>query len=141
MALIAVITMTACKSTKKATEGSSTAKSETEAQLGSAPIADSLKADLYRLTVSFYSIGSGTENEFITGFEDKIGSFAGKVGKNIDYEKSHWGREGETDFCLRLTELSKAEQDEFITMTRNYLKDAKWVHINENQLCRHKGKR
>ena len=64
--------------------------------------ADSVKEDLYRFTVVFFSIGEGTENKYMTAFEDFIGVFAGKVGKNVDYEKTGWGREGETDYCLRL---------------------------------------
>ena len=88
--------------------------------------------------VSFYSIGAGAEYDFIIKFEDSVGKYAGKIGKNIDYEKSGWGREGETDFCLRLNELTLSQQAEFIKETRELLKTAKWVHVNENEPCRHR---
>ena len=67
--------------------------------------------------------------------------FAGKVGKNVDYEKTGWGREGETDYCLRLNELTLKEQSDFIAQTNDVLKGAKWVHVYENQPCMHKPKR
>ena len=103
--------------------------------------ADSVKEDNYRFTVVFFSIGEGTENKYMTAFEDFIGVFAGKVGKNIDYEKTGWGREGETDYCLRLNELTPKEQTDFIDQTKEVLKGAKWVHVYENQPCMHKPKR
>ncbi len=102
---------------------------------------DSAKQDLYRFTIVFYSIGSGTENKYMIAFEDFVGVFSGKVGKNIDYEKTGWGREGETDYCLRLNELTPKEQEDFITQTNEVLKGAKWVHVYENQPCMHKPKR
>ena len=146
---LALVLGTSCKSPKEgstvATDTSKTGTQGTTAtttastpkNAGTATAADSL----YRLTVSFYSIGSGTEHEFITGFEDKIGSYSAKIGKNIDYSKSHWGREGETDFCLSLKELTNDQQAEFVEITKNYLKDAKWVHVNENAPCLHQGRR
>jgi hypothetical protein len=68
-------------------------------------------------------------------FEDSIGSYSHRLGKNISYQKTPWGREGETDFCLMLNELTPSEQDEFIAMTRTHLKEAKWVNIKENYPC------
>ncbi len=97
--------------------------------------------DIYRLTVVFFSIGSGTDNKAMTAFEDLISDFAVKSGKNIDYEKTPWGREGETDYCLRLNELDAASQADFVKQTNETLKNAKWVHIYENQPCKHKRKR
>ena len=50
--------------------------------------------DIYRLTVVFFSIGSGTDNKAMTAFEDLISDFAVKSGKNIDYEKRFLDRFG-----------------------------------------------
>lgn len=102
---------------------------------------DSTKDDLYRLSVVFFSIGSGTDNKSMTAFEDFIGEYSGKTGKNIDYERTPWGREGETDYCLRLNELDEKAQADFVKQTTETLKDAKWVHIYENQPCKHKRNR
>ena len=88
-----------------------------------------------RLVILFYSIGTGAEFPISNAFEDSIGSYSLKIGKTIDYKKTSWGREGETDFCLKLNELTSAEQLEFISMTRSQLKIAKWVNIFENYPC------
>ena len=88
-----------------------------------------------RLVILFYSIGNGTEFSISNAFEDSIGSYSLKIGKTIDYKKTAWGREGETDFCLKLNELTPAERLEFISMARSQLKIAKWVNIFENYPC------
>ena len=148
----------ACKSNKEtATAADSTVISQTKTEpvktptITTAPVepvnagatakVDSSKDDLYRLSVVFFSIGSGTDNKAMRAFEDLISDFAVKSGKNIDYEKTPWGREGETDYCLRLNELDEKSQAEFVKQTTETLKDAKWVHIYENQPCKHKRKR
>jgi hypothetical protein len=89
----------------------------------------------YRLVVMFYSIGEGTEYQFIKAFEDSISSFSQKSGTKINYSKKAWGREGETDFCLKLSELAKPEIEDFIQMTRDMFKKAKWVNVYENYTC------
>jgi hypothetical protein len=91
-----------------------------------------------RLVISFYSIGMGSDFKSIQAYEDFIGVFAGEVKKTINYEKTAWGREGETDFCLGLQELTQAEQDQFIARSREKLRDAKWVNLYENSPCRHR---
>ena len=88
-----------------------------------------------RLVIMFYSIGQGSEYVLSNAFEDSIGSYSLKFGKNIDYKKTLWGREGEIDFCLKLNELTTSEQAEFIALTRAQLKSAKWVNIFENYPC------
>jgi hypothetical protein len=94
-----------------------------------------------RLVISFYSIGEGAEAPFMNALEDSIGSFSLRIGKNFDYEKTPWGREGETDFCMSLNELTPAEQADFINRTKITLSKAKWVHIYENAPCRHRHKK
>ena len=153
----------ACKSNKDtaavadstATTQSQTAAQSQTAEVNSKPEAvpvntdpdilvlngDSLKEDKYRLIVVFFSIGSGTDNKAMTTFEDFISAYAGKAGKNIDYERTPWGREGETDYCLRLNELDAKGQADFVKQTTESLKSAKWVHIYENQACKHKRNR
>ena len=114
---------------------------DSSAQTKNGSMTDSTKEENYRLIVSFYSIGSGAEHDFIEKFEVSIGDFSQEVHKNIDYEKASWGREGETDFCLRLSELNPSQQNTMIARTQEILKSAKWVHIYENQPCRHHPKR
>jgi hypothetical protein len=133
------------------TEPVKTEPANSEPVLGTAPTEpvtsdataklDSSKGDLYRLSVVFFSIGSGTDNKAMTAYEDFISEYAVKAGKNIDFERTPWGREGETDYCLRLNELDAKSQADFVQQTKEKLKDAKWVHIYENEPCRHKRKR
>src|SRR4051812_8836682 len=88
---------------------------------------DSTKnGDIYALLVNFYSIGSGTENELMRKMEDFIGDYTLKIKKNIDFEKYGWGREGETDYCFRLAELSQPERKDFIAALSDLLKEGKW---------------
>ena len=104
-------------------------------------VVGSLKADNYRLIVVFYSIGMGTDGPSLLKFEESIGDYSKEIGKNFDYERANWGREGETDFCLRLNELSATQQTEFVSKTKELLKSAKWVNIYENKPCQHKRRR
>lgn len=129
------------KTTEAAAQPASTTTSDVSIETQTKAKVDSVKEDPYRLSVVFFSIGSGTENNYMRAFEDYIGEYAGKTNKNIDYEKTPWGREGETDYCLRLNELNAKEQVEFIAGVNDVLKGAKWVHIYENQPCMHKAKR
>ena len=92
----------------------------------------------YKLVVMFYSIGEGVESEFVLAFEDSISAFSARIGKNIDYERTPWGREGEIDFCLQLNELSEVEKSLFISQTKSQLKKAKWVNVYENYPCKHR---
>lgn len=114
-----------------------TAKVEVPASPAAVPAATD-SVERVRLVISFYSIGMGSDNKSILAYEDFIGTYAGEVKKTIDYEKTAWGREGETDFCLGLAELSQSEQDQFIARSREKLRDAKWVNLYENSPCRHR---
>ncbi len=151
---ISLISIFACKSNKENAASKKTVESTSSVQvptstfpqtegMSSVPVTkeNTKQEELYRLSVVFYSIGSGTENNYMRAFEDYIGTYAGNVGKNIDYLKTPWGREGETDYCLLLNELSGDEQGNFIAGAKAVLDSAKWVHIYENQPCAHKPKR
>jgi hypothetical protein len=96
---------------------------------------------LFTLVIMFYSIGEGVENEYIKALEDSISSFSAEISKPIDYEKNSWGREGETDICMQLFELSAVEKSKFIAETKSLLKKAKWVNIYENYPYRHRSRR
>ena len=88
-----------------------------------------------RLVVLFYSIGEGSEFNLIKEFENSIKNYAASIGKEIDFRKQSWGREGETDFCLPLTELNVSQQVDFVTKSKSLLQKGKWVNIYENYPC------
>lgn len=152
--LLVLMTVLSCKNNSTSKSGKEesnkeTVNSQTPVKQETKPV--SVKADeqypdtnetrtyvdsgLSRLVISFYSIGEGSEFQLITQYEDSVGSFSTRIGKNFDYKRLSWGREGETDFCFPLVELSASEQASFVNMTRSVLKKAKWVHIYENYAC------
>lgn len=97
--------------------------------------------NLCRLMISFYSIGEGSDYKLIKELEDTITSYAAQTGKNIDFVKSSWGREGENDFSFKLNELSKEEQSDFVKRVREILKKGKLVSIYENHPCSTRGRK
>jgi hypothetical protein len=46
-----------------------------------------------------------------------------------------WGREGEIDYCLKLSELNNQQQVKFIADTKEVLKKSKLVRYYENTTC------
>jgi len=101
-------------------------------------VLDSNKADNYRFIVSFYSIGSGIDRAAFIKFTTYLDSYKKDHNKAILAEETPWGREGEVDYCMKLTELNTSEQTNFIENVKSLLADAKWVHFFENMPCRHK---
>lgn len=89
-----------------------------------------------RFTVSFYSIGSGIEQKQLEKFELFLSSYRQKTSKKIPAEKTHWGREGETDFCVDISELSPSDQLNFIGDVKEELKTAGRVNYSENSPCK-----
>ena len=91
---------------------------------------------LMKFIVSFYSIGSGIDR----GEPDKLKIFSETYGKKINvtilYAETHWGREGEVDFCFPLTGLTSTQVDDFKNGAKAVLKSALHVHFFENQACR-----
>lgn len=130
---IFILSSSACKQSKEA----STKTSDPAISAQATQIPDTFPKKS-RLVISFFSIASGVDDKAIIRFEDSIGEYAGALGINIDYEKTHWGREGETDFCLELRELNSEQQLDFVSKTRELLKTAEHVKIYENEPCRHR---
>ena len=90
--------------------------------------------DSYRLVVSFYSEGAGVDMKVKDEFEKFLNSNA----KKIAFEPTRWGREGETDYCLKLSELSASEQADLVKRAKELLSKTKLVHVDENAKCVHK---
>lgn len=96
-----------------------------------APSADSGQA-IYRLTVSFISKGAGIDYKTQESFE----KWLKEQPKHPAYEVTHWGREGETNYCLKLNELSTREQGIFVRDVRTQLTDKELVFVSENAVCK-----
>jgi len=122
----------ACNTSKKTTE----TKSQNQVSQKK-PLPDSL----YRFTVSFISIGSGTDKNAKQQFIQFIQQFNEKNNVKVNAEIANWGREGETDYCLKLSELNKQQQNQFLTETKEVLKNSALVRYEENCICRRKSQR
>lgn len=85
----------------------------------------------YRLTVSFYSIGQGIN----TNRHEKFQTLLSNYNPKIKYELVKWGREGEVDYCLKLSELTAAQQEEFVSKVKEVVMPL--VNVSENAKCLH----
>lgn len=88
-----------------------------------------------RLVVSFYSICCGIDHQAQEDLDKFIKRYEKSKRKQLTKAAVSWGREGEIDYCLKLSELSLREQKRFISQVRTLLKKSKLVHINENVAC------
>ena len=88
-----------------------------------------------RLVVSFYSICCGIDQQAKEKLDEFIKGYEKTKGKQLTKAAVRWGREGEIDYCLQLSELSPRQQKKFISKVRLLLKRSKLVHINENAAC------
>jgi hypothetical protein len=89
-------------------------------------------SNLYRVTVSFISKGEGIDRQSVLKFEEWVKSYP----KSPVYLKTRWGREGETNYCLKLAELSTREQVIFVRDLRTLLTDKELVLIDEYAPCK-----
>lgn len=94
------------------------------------------KEQKYRLIVSFTSKGAGANSDQRQAFLNYVDSLAKKPA----YKTVHWGREGETDYCFTLKELSKKEQAAFLAEVRKKVAGSDRVFIEENAVCKHHGR-
>jgi ABC-type glycerol-3-phosphate transport system substrate-binding protein len=99
---------------------------------------DETKADKpnYRLVVSFYSIGAGTNGKARRSFSELIEKFEKEHKIKLAVKDIAWGREGERDYCLALAELKPQEQTKFITSVKSLLEKEKWTRVSENVPCK-----
>jgi hypothetical protein len=138
-----------CRSKKDATTTNSVTVSGTPSDVMSQPaptgtgdtpnpqLADTttkMNENNYGFVVSFYSPGNGIDaatkdayDKFLEGYKDKV-----------EVEQYRWGREGEIDYCLKLSKLSAAEKKDFIAKSRALLEKSQKVNISENAACVHK---
>ena len=117
----------ACKGNKNATEG----------QQNELALDQSAADSLSRFIVSFISIGGGIDRDARDQFTNFILEFGNRNETVINAEIMKWGREGETDFCLKLKELNTSQQEQFVKETKTLLENRKLVRFYENEKCRH----
>ncbi len=121
--LIIVTTVLSCNTSKKAEKEAITINSET-------------KEPLTSFTVSFISIGAGTDYTARSSFNDFISSFEQANNIKLMYETINWGREGETDYCFDLKTFYPSLQDKFITESKEHLASSTLIRYIENKDCK-----
>ena len=119
-----------CKSKKEATKTAENSATTAITPAAEAPV-------VYRLLVSFISKGAGTDSEKRTAFLAYVDGHPSK----ISYKTITWGREGETDYCFNLSELSgKKDMVAFIESVKKIAASSDRIIVSENAECQHKGK-
>lgn len=116
-----IVVSVSCKAKQEAATSTNTSTSE-------------VKAEKFRLVVSFISKGAGPDRTSSAALLAYIESHP----KKPSYKTESWGREGETDYCLNLTELSKAEQVDFIANVNKMMSGNALVFVKENAESNHK---
>ena len=89
----------------------------------------------YRFSVSFISIGSGIDIKAKQQYDQFIKQFGIKNNIELSYEKVLWGKEGECDYCFKLLELDRNQQETFIFETKETLKSSNLIRYKENSNC------
>jgi hypothetical protein len=130
-----LLTTFGCKSGNEASVAASDKNSKTETTSTMSPSSDT-QTPGNRLTVSFISIGEGTDFRAKDSMDVFISSYQLENKKELKFEAVPWGREGEIDYCFMLSELSEKEQAKFIKALRDRLKFSELVQITENQPCK-----
>lgn len=88
-----------------------------------------------RFSVSFISIGAGTDGKAKDQFEQFMTAFEQKNNVKLKYEKINWGREGEVDYCFDLTGLDAKKRTQFVAETKELLQSSTLVQYKENEPC------
>lgn len=116
------------------TSNSGTTNSQTTATTPSSNKAqgDTVPA-VYRLAVSFISFGAGTDPDARPMLDNYVQQFMDATSKRIVYDAIPWGREGETDVCFTLDNLTPEEQTRFINGVRETFKGRELVRVEENK--------
>ncbi len=95
-------------------------------------------ASNYRLIVSFISFASGIDHRVKKEIDEFILNYEKEKGLRLSKEMVRWGREGEVDYCFKLTEISEDDQEGFISEINSLAKKSKQVQVRQNAPCRNK---
>ena len=94
-----------------------------------------------RLIISFNSPGNGIDYKAKKEIDGFISSYEKERGVPLAKEEIHWGKEGELDYCFKLSELAKEDQEDFVSRIKSLVRKSKRIGIVENAPCRNKGPR
>lgn len=90
----------------------------------------------FRFKVAFYSIGTGIDVDAKTNFDFFITDYEKQQKIKVDFQNFKWGREGEIDYCFRLSKMTKSQQNYFIEETKEFLKMSSQIRFDEDCECK-----
>lgn len=90
----------------------------------------------HRVVVSFTSIGTGIDGAARDQLLEILDRWRIAKGHELETERRRWGKEGETDVCVTLDELSDAERGKFLGEVRAVAGKSDRVQITESATCR-----
>ncbi len=102
------------------------------------PVDIALPDSMYRIIVSFISIGEGIDVNAVQQLEEITINHQRDFGMPLAKEEYRWGREGEVDICFKMKDSSRKAKDAFAREVRAKFEANKLVQIEENAVCRHK---
>ena len=100
------------------------------------PAQTQTNSDSYRLIVSFMSKCCGIDQQAKERLDIWLSAYEKKKKVKLDRKETHWGKEGEIDYCLKLTELSVEDQKSFVYVVSSLLSKVKLVSLQENSPCK-----
>lgn len=130
---VAILTaLVACKNTRKvaspqppAPQTPATAAANTEKN-----------GAVARVIVSFISRGAGTSPDAKKAFQNYVADFSKRYERTVSADTVRWGREGEVDYCLQLSNFDLEEQRKFVDGLKQALANVPLVNMTENRPCR-----
>lgn len=135
-----LMAFTSCKSHEKQTDSkkndNNTEKNKVTNSNKNA--SQQINENSFRFIASFYSKGQGIDGNTLENYIKFLKEFEITKGSSLNYEIVNWGREGETDYCFKLSSLNTNEQEQFIIDSKNILRHSELVYTSENTLCKHK---
>lgn len=84
-----------------------------------------------RLVVSFISKGEGIDHDTQKAFEDWLQ----QNYSTATWEVTHWGREGEVNYCFRCANMDARHQEIFVRDVRTFLTGKELVLVSEYAPC------
>lgn len=87
----------------------------------------------FQFIVSFISTGAGIDKTAKKQFEQFITEFENTNKLKLNIVITKWGREGEVKYCFVLKDLERKLQEDFISKTKNTLKQSNLVRYYYNE--------
>ena len=89
-----------------------------------------------KLSVSFFSKGSGIDLKKRGEFDLYLKEFEKKERVSLAVEQIKWGREGEVDYCIDLKPISKKKGKRLVAGANLLLGNAPLVQISQTDACK-----